>query len=118
MKTYYKFKFYLNARHSVSFNGKQSSIHPHTWEITVIFGSEQSDTINFSMFEKELENYFLSYENKYLNEHVSFVGITPTMENMGKVFYNHIKELINNQQLSFRTLEISENPTRTYIIED
>lgn len=118
MKTYYKFKFYLNAKHSVIFNGKSSNIHPHTWEIAVLFGSQESDTVNFTNFENELENYFLNYENKYLNEHQSFKEINPTMENIGKVLYVDIKSLINDKNLYFKRLEISENPTRTYIIEE
>lgn len=118
MKTYYKFKFYLNAKHSVTFNGKPSNIHPHTWEIVVLFGSEESDTVNFTNFERELEKYFLNYENKYLNEHESFKDINPTMENIGKILYTNTKTLINDRNLYFKKLEISENPTRTYIIEE
>lgn len=118
MKTYYKFKFYLNARHSVAFNETASNVHPHTWEVVVIFSSQESDTINFTTFENELEKYFLNFEGKYLNEHISFKGINPTMENIGKVLYSDIKKLINGKTLVFRTMEISENPTRTYIIEE
>jgi 6-pyruvoyltetrahydropterin/6-carboxytetrahydropterin synthase len=117
MRTYYRFRFYLNARHSVTFDGKISNIHPHTWEVAVTFGSNISDTVNFTMFEGILEEYFEDYEGKYLNEHKAFVNISPTMENMGKVFYNDIKELVNHRNLHFDRLEISENPTRTYIIE-
>lgn len=118
MKTYYKFKFYLNARHSVTFNGKASNIHPHTWEVAVVFSSQNSDTINFTDFEKDLEKYFLNYEGKYLNDHISFRDINPTMENIGKVLYNDIKSLVNDKTLHFKVMEISENPTRTYIIEE
>lgn len=39
MECSYKFKFYINARHSVNFDGNQSDIHPHTWE-TVIYWSK------------------------------------------------------------------------------
>lgn len=118
MKTHYKFKFYLNARHSVIFNDQFSKVHPHTWEVTVLFNCKESRTVNFTMFENELEKYFLNYEGKYLNEHVSFKDINPTMENIGKVLYDHIKSLVNNNELSFKMLEISENPSRTYIIEE
>lgn len=117
MKTYYKFKFYINARHSVTFNGRESNIHPHTWEVVVYFGSDTSDTLNFTEFEKELEKYFLNYEGKYINELDVFKDINPTMENIGKLLYNDIKKLLDNRSLYFNRVEISENPTRTYIIE-
>jgi len=117
MKTYYKFKFYLNARHSVTFNENTSNIHPHTWEVVISFGSETTETVNFTEFEKALEKYFLNYEGKYLNELDSFKDIHPTMENIGKKLYEDIKNLIENKNLYFKKVEISENPTRTYIIE-
>lgn len=117
MKTYYRFKFYLNARHSVTFNGKKSNIHPHTWEVAVSFDSKASETVNFTEFEQELEKYFMNYEGKYLNELDSFNGINPTMENIGKILYKDIKDLIDNKNLYFRKVEISENPTRTYVLE-
>lgn len=117
MRTYYRFKFYLNARHSVVFNGKASNIHPHTWEVAVFLGSEVSDMVNFTEFEKALEEYFYKYEGKYLNEHKPFNNINPTMENIGKVLFDDIKYLIESRNLDFKRLEISENPTRTYIIE-
>lgn len=117
MKTYYRFKFYLNARHSVLFGEKTSNIHPHTWEVAVLFGSGETDIVNFTMFENILEEYFLGFEGKYLNEHPSFKNINPTMENIGRILYSDIKKIINERSLYFKTLEISENPTRTYIIE-
>lgn len=118
MKTYYRFKFYLNARHSVKFEGNVSAIHPHTWEIAILFRSKQEETVSFSSFEKELEIYFLQFEGKFLNELIIFKGITPTMENIGKILFEDIKKLVNNRDLEFKTFEISENPTRTYMIED
>lgn len=117
MKTYYRFKFYINARHSVTFNGKTSNIHPHTWEVAVLFGLEASEIINFSEFEKELKEYFINYEGKYLNKLDIFNELNPTMENIGKVLYKDIKDFIDKKNLYFKRLEISENPTRTYIIE-
>jgi 6-pyruvoyltetrahydropterin/6-carboxytetrahydropterin synthase len=118
MRTYYRFKFYLNARHSVTFGEKESNIHPHTWEIVVRFGCQENSVINFTEFERELEAEFLDYEGKYLNELPDFKGENPTMECLGKVFYKRIKSIVNNRNMMFKYFEISENPTRTYIIEE
>ncbi|WP_432666248.1 6-carboxytetrahydropterin synthase [Wukongibacter baidiensis] len=117
MKTYYRFKFYINARHSVIFDDKASNIHPHTWEIAISFGSRTTEIVNFSQFEKELDKYFANYEGKYLNELEEFMDVNPTMENIGKILYKDIKKLLDKKDLYFKTVEISENPTRTYIIE-
>jgi 6-pyruvoyltetrahydropterin/6-carboxytetrahydropterin synthase len=118
VKMFYKFKFYFNARHSVTFNNIASNIHPHTWEVVVLFSTEDNATVNFTEFENNVEHYFLNYEGKYLNELESFKDKNPTMENIAKVLYGDIRKLVNNRILSFSRIEISENPTRTYIIEE
>jgi 6-pyruvoyltetrahydropterin/6-carboxytetrahydropterin synthase len=118
MKVFYKFKFYFNARHSVTFNNISSNVHPHTWEVVVFFNTEDNATINFTFFENELEHYFLNYEGKYLNELKSFKDKNPTMENIAKLLHYDIKKIVNSKDLKFARIEISENPTRTYIIEE
>lgn len=118
MKLFYKFKFYFNARHSVVFNNTTSNIHPHTWEIVVLISAEENTTVNFTEFENQLEDCFSNYEGKYLNELEMFKDKNPTMENIAKVLYADIKKIVNTGELYFKRIEISENPTRTYIIEE
>lgn len=60
----------------------------------------------------------MNYEGKLINELPSFKDINPTMENIAKLLYIDIKKLINSTELNFCRIEISENPTRTYIIEE
>ncbi|MGL4772353.1 MAG: 6-carboxytetrahydropterin synthase [Clostridium sp.] len=117
MKIYYKFKFYINAKHSVDFGGGRSNIHPHTWETVVSLGSSSENELNFSMIEKELQNYFDKFEGIYLNDLNYFKNQEPTMENLGKIFYYHLQTLFFKLKLNLIKLEISENPTRTYVIE-
>ena len=50
MRHYYRFKYYINAKHSVNFEGKQSPIHPHTWEAVIYLRVEETDFINFTKF--------------------------------------------------------------------
>ncbi|MGL5066423.1 MAG: 6-carboxytetrahydropterin synthase [Sarcina sp.] len=116
IKFKYKFKFYVNAKHSVTINSKKSSIHPHTWEIVTFLAVSKNEIINFSEFENNLKNYFLAFEGKYLNELTSFKNVEPTMEHMACIFFNEITELIESKDFNLDTIEISENPTRTYIV--
>ncbi len=117
MNTYYKFKFYINGRHSVTFGTNKSNIHPHTWEVVLIMKTKLDEEVNFTIFEKKLEEYFSNYEGKYLNELDKFININPTMENMGKILCEDIKDLVDDEVLILTKIEISENPMRTYIIE-
>lgn len=117
MKYFYKFKFYINARHSVVFNDVESHIHPHTWETVVHLEVKQSSFLNFTKFESVLERYFDEYEDRYLNELEYFKKVNPTAESLGKKIFNDITTLLNNYNLDLCRIEISENPTRTYMIE-
>ena len=118
MRHYYRFKYYINAKHSVNFEGKQSPIHPHTWEAVIYLRVEETDFINFTKFEKILEDYFEHYEGKYLNDLEEFKKNNPTMEYMGRLFYKDLNVLLQGAHIILYKIEISENPTRTYIIED
>ena len=55
MECSYKFKFYINARHSVNLGGNQSDIHPHTWETVIYIAVKSQNYINFTKMEKMLE---------------------------------------------------------------
>ena len=117
MQHIYKFKFYINAKHSVNFDGVKSNIHPHTWETVIYIKVNSNNFINFSKIEKFFEAYFDEYEGKYLNDLIYFKDIYPTMENIGKKIFSDIDRSLNSNSLVLSKLEISENPTRTYIIE-
>ncbi|MEG0297402.1 MAG: 6-carboxytetrahydropterin synthase [Clostridium sp.] len=112
----YKFKFYINARHSVNFTGVQSNIHPHTWEVVLYINVNQNEFINFTKIEKEFESYFNMYEGKYLNQLECFTKVQPTMENIAVKIFNDLEKL-SNSNLDIDRIEVSENPTRTYIIQ-
>lgn len=118
MKTYYKFKFYINAKHSVNFGTGTSPIHPHTWETVIYLKVKDTDFINFTNFENILEKYFEAYEGKYLNDLDAFKINNPTMEHIGRIFYDDLLALLKGENIILYRIEISENPTRTYIIED
>lgn len=116
MKHTYRFKYYVNARHSVNFSGIQSNIHPHTWEFVMYINVNSNEFINFSDIEKQFKEYFKQYEGKYLNELSYFKKAEPTMENIAIKIFNDMKGTIESA-IDIIRIEVSENPTRTYIIE-
>lgn len=74
--------------------------------------------VEFSKFENILEEYFSKYEGRVLNEIEVFENLNPSMENLGKIFYKDVSELLATNDFFLKSLEISENPTRTFIISD
>lgn len=111
----YKFKFYINARHSVNFSGIQSNIHPHTWEVVTYINVNPEEFINFTEIEEKFEEYLDMYEGKYLNDLEYFKEVEPTMENIAVKIFNDLDDASDSYVVN--RIEVSENPTRTYIIE-
>ncbi len=112
----YRFKFYLNASHSIIINGKQGQVHPHTWEITLDILVTRKDFTEFNVYEKTLTDFFAKYQNQTINDIPPFDAIIPTLETMVEYFGNEIRELIRGMGCELIRIEGSETPTRSYII--
>lgn len=112
----YRFKFYLNASHSIFINGSQGQIHPHTWEITLDILAARRGFIEFNVYEKTLTDYFAKYQNQTLNDIPPFDALIPTLETMAEYFGNEIRELLRGMGCELMKIEVSEAPTRCYII--
>ena len=114
----YRFKFYLNAMHSVRIADIDSDMHPHTWEIVVYIKKYGESFIQFSETERVVQLYLEKYEEQFLNKIPPFDDITPTMENIGEVLFEELSGILNSKGWLLQKLEISENPSRTYILEN
>lgn len=112
----YRFKFYLNARHSVNANDFNQNIHPHTWEIVVNIRKSNEGFINFAKIEDEIKQFLYKYEGQNLNQIPPFDKNLPLMENIGEIFNRYIVKILFDKGWELSRLEISENPTRTYIL--
>jgi 6-pyruvoyltetrahydropterin/6-carboxytetrahydropterin synthase len=113
----YLFKFYLHARHYISIDTSKTETHPHTWEICLYIVRNGDTDPPFKNIEEFVERYFHRFENQLINEVSPFTILNPTMEHMGNVFYKELSnELQEKMTLTLDSLEISENPTRTYIV--
>lgn len=118
MLTRYRLRFYINAYHAVEWNGKMGQLHPHTWEINSDFSTNSDAEVQFNEYEKEIMDYLNRYDDKTLNEIKPFDELNPTVENFATVIFNDLRyhsELIENDVI-LQKLEVSEGPTRTYII--
>ena len=113
----YRFKFYLNAMHSVKISNIDSSTHPHTWEMVLyITKLEEDDFVQFTETENDVELFLSMYERQLLNEIPPFDTIVPTMENIGEVFFKQIINLLKAKGWALQKLEISENASRSFIL--
>ncbi|URZ17212.1 6-carboxytetrahydropterin synthase [Clostridium felsineum] len=113
----YKFKFYLNASHSIYINGVLGEEHPHTWEIIIYTIKLEEDFIIFNDVEKYVEDYIKKYQDLYINEVEPFTTLNPTLENICKFFKEKLRVLLLDAGWILLSIEISETPTRSYIID-
>jgi 6-pyruvoyl tetrahydropterin synthase-like protein len=112
----YRFKFYLNARHTMDISDSVSKIHPHTWEFNLFFKKNCEEFIQFTKVEKELQFFLSIYEGYLLNEIPPFDILEPSLENIGTTLYEQIKRIMGANSWILLRLEVSENPSRTYIL--
>ena len=113
---YYKFKFYLNASHSIYINGNQGKRHPHTWEITIHMLKLRNEFIEFSYIETQIEDLLSVFQDKFLNEIQPFNTINPTLENISIYLKDEFCNLLNRENWILLYFEVSETPTRSYVI--
>jgi len=113
----YKFKFYLNASHSIYINGVLGQSHPHTWEFTLDVLKVWEDFVQFNDVEMAIEELLSKYQNKYINEIEPFLKLNPTLENICEYFKETLKKLLMDIGWILMIIEISETPSRSYIID-
>ena len=113
----YRLKFYLNARHFIIIGNNKSDIHPHTWEFALTILIRRKEFVEFTIFEKKINEYLEQYQDRILNDLSPFDNMLPTLENMvdyfAKVFYEMIKK-VGGELIC---VEGSEGPSRSYILD-
>lgn len=112
----YKFKFYLNASHAISIQGKLGQKHPHTWEITLNTLKLMDGFIQFNQLEKRIEEFFETYQDKLLNEIDPFDVVNPTLENCCEYFKTQLQSILNEEGWVLLMIEMSETPNLTFVI--
>lgn len=114
----YKYKFNLNASHSIKIYDQPTASHTHTFEITLFIEALKEELILYDEIENLIEDFLRLYDQKELGETEPFNQISPTLENMGDVFFNKIKTLLKPFGFKLVKLEISDSPSSVYIVKD
>jgi 6-pyruvoyltetrahydropterin/6-carboxytetrahydropterin synthase len=113
----YKFKFYLNANHAIYLGGVLGQNHPHTWEISLDTIKVRDDFIQFDIIEKLVEKYIAGFQDVDINKIAPFNVTNPTLENICDFLKKELGTLLNDNGWLLTKIEISETPSRSYIID-
>lgn len=111
----YQYKFYLDANHYVTFDGRAGELHPHTWEISVVIELVGDNVIPFYKIENMIKDLLEKYQNTKMNDVEPFTEVNPTLENIGDYFTEMISEAVTEKGWELRNFTISETPSRSYI---
>ena len=113
----YVCKFYLNASHFIYINDKPGAPHSHCFEFVLDIGTKNKENfISFTEIETLVEDILQPYQEQLINEISPFNEINPTLENMATYFERvFLAQLVVHDWLLI-TLELSETPTRSYLI--
>ncbi len=113
----YQFKEYLNASHSITINGKQGKVHPHTWEFVLDIMIVKKEFTEFNYYEKVINDFFDIYQNNTINAIEPFDLIIPTLENLTEYFGDELRKQLRKSGGELIEIVGSETPTRSYIID-
>lgn len=113
----YRMKFYLNASHFIITDGNPGETHSHCFELILNIAPAGNDEIRFFLLEKHIDNILGAYQDKVLNLLPPFDRINPTVENLCIVFSDMIKTEIAQYNVLVTTVQMSETPTRSFIVD-
>lgn len=117
MFNYYIYKSYFNAKHS--FDGSAEGVHGHSFTVVTYIGLPPGgEQIPFYRIEAVVSSFVDRYRGRYLNDLPEFAGRENTLETIGDVFYEELKELLLRSELELYELDISENPLCVYQVSD
>lgn len=113
----YRFVFFLNISHSFYSETEMGRKHSHTWGLELTTHPRKNELVRFGDLEKVILGYLERYQDKYLNAIVPFHRMNPSIENFLDYIVPELENRMKEQDWVLLQVKISENPTRTYVID-
>jgi 6-pyruvoyl tetrahydropterin synthase-like protein len=114
----YKLKHKLLILRSFQDQADPTSVYAKTFEITLFVSTARTSIVRFDEMELAITNTLRKYSEKNLDQVSPFDKMESSLENMGNVFYQLIKQNLARIDMSLEMLEISESPIMTYIVNE
>lgn len=113
VRRYYKYTMKLNATHDTA-GGKP---HSHTFYIVLFIASKREDVfVEYTVIENSIQDYLERFSNILLNSAEEFWNLSPTIENMGRLFFSRIAAMIDSEEYELEKLEIGDNILKKFIV--
>ena len=111
----YSYHVTFNAMHNLVLDDP-TKMHAHTFRVGMYVIEKQDEHPVFLNNEMILQNYFKRYRGIRVNELPVFKDVTPTLENMGTIFYEDLKEAFEKNGMQLLSLEIGDSPVSSFCI--
>jgi len=108
-------KDHFDAAHNLyDYPGECQHLHGHTWDIEVTVESSQLCELgmvyDFALLKKDLKQVLARYDHKHLNQIEPFDKISPTAENLARVIFESLTELIVAEGVVVTEVAVWESP--------
>jgi len=107
-------KSHFDAAHAlVGYPGECRSLHGHTWDIEVTIQGTQLDEVgivyDFKDLKANLAQILSQYDHAYLNEVAPFDSMNATAENLARVIYEQMEEMLP-ENIDLAEVAVWESP--------
>lgn len=122
----YEYTYKLNISHSFDMSGEGKGKHQHTLDIKIhikkdLHIDEQGEGTDFNTYDsivKDIDRFFEAFSGKYINDIPPFDKVMPTIEALGEYFFERLNDEFEVDSYKIYKVEISEIPSRVYVITD
>ena len=107
-------KTHFDAAHALNgYPGECRNLHGHTWDVEVTVAGRELDEVgivyDFKSLKDDLAGVLAAYDHSYINEVPPFDVINPTAENLARVIYERLAEIVD-RRVSIVEVAVWESP--------
>lgn len=106
---------FFNAQHKVNMDGKEGTIHPHSWRVSVRVlvesGGHPVPTVGFADAKRVLKDTLSKLDGKVLNNLPQFAELVPTSENVAAQLFSNLRIGYREMMLRLESVTLWESPT-------
>ncbi|MBI5893939.1 MAG: 6-carboxytetrahydropterin synthase QueD [Deltaproteobacteria bacterium] len=114
----------FSAAHNLrGYEGECEKLHGHNWKVEASLLAKDLDNIgialDFKILKKETEKLIKNFDHKYLNEIPPFDKENPSSENIARIIFKKLSDVLNNENIKISKITVweSEKAAATYYEE-
>jgi len=108
---------FLNARHRVTFGSQVGPSHGHSWRVDLALRATFRDgpgetPVEFAELDRRVRVILRPYEGQFLNDLEPFDRVAPTTENLARLIFGRVGEVLAGTGVDAVQVSVWEAPTK------